>query len=88
MMTHFAIAECEDCGGKWLIATHVWADLLEGCCPDCQPDRDVEKPLTFKLPTKLEMMRMELDEEVSKSVAWRYVGDDHLAAFEARRNRR
>jgi hypothetical protein len=49
---------CERCGGKWLIKTSVRRDLLEAVCQDYQSDRDTEKPLTFRMPTKIKIQTM------------------------------
>jgi len=43
------IAECDYCKGRWFVPPERGDDpaLLEGVCGDCQPDRDVDMPLTF-----------------------------------------
>jgi hypothetical protein len=47
-----AVAECDSCGGHWIVPLPLSGpqdpELLEGVCEDCQKDRDVEKPLTFR----------------------------------------
>jgi hypothetical protein len=43
--------------------------LLEGVCLECQSDSDVERPLTFRAPAKIEAQTMTVDEELSKWVA-------------------
>ena len=54
-MQNFAVAECKRRARKWLIETNVEPDLLEGVCHDCQNDSHTEKPLTFRMPTKIEI---------------------------------
>lgn len=48
--THTAIAECEYCEGQWQLVSGTPPEHLQGACMDCQADRDVEKPLTFRAP--------------------------------------
>jgi hypothetical protein len=46
-VTKFVVAECERCGGKWLVGRKHDPDTLQGVCGDCNGDTDVERPLTF-----------------------------------------
>jgi|KBSMisStaDraftv2_1062788.scaffolds.fasta_scaffold123354_2 hypothetical protein len=41
------VAHCERCEGRWLVPGDRNPDTLEGVCGECQPDSDVERPLTF-----------------------------------------
>jgi hypothetical protein len=42
------VAHCERCDERWLVPTGMAPELLEGVCPDCNGDTDVERPLTFR----------------------------------------
>jgi hypothetical protein len=54
MTKALVVAECERCGGKWLIEAGVEPGLLQGMCNDCQNESDVERPLTFRTPRGIE----------------------------------
>jgi hypothetical protein len=63
------IAECERCGKKRLFKTKLKLDQLKGICPRCQNESAVERHLTFRAPTKIELETMAPDEELSRRMA-------------------
>jgi hypothetical protein len=68
------VAECESCGNAWLITTHVEPNLLEGVCVDSQSDIncDVERPLTFREPSAIELRDGTVDQKMTAWVARAY----------------
>ena len=66
------IAECERCGEKRLFATKIKPEWLKDICLKCQNESDVESPLTFRMPTKIEVATMTPDEELSRKMAERH----------------
>ena len=48
------IAHCARCGNDWRFESTAEPQHLEGCCGDCQGERDVEQPLTFRHATERE----------------------------------
>jgi hypothetical protein len=66
------IAECERCGDKRLFETKIKPEWLERICLKCHNESDVESPLTFRMPTKIEVATMTPDEELSRWVVDRH----------------